>query len=173
MACSPFGVRGQLPRQIRAHLLQPVGESRVGRQPLAPLAMTITVSLVDMQPSASTRSKVAATAARERLVQSQRSDHRIGGDHREHGGHARESMPTSWPSTDPVPRCFRQWPSWAALSVVMIASAARLRRLDPPRDGFPKPPAASGHVRRSPMEPVERSPIDRPDAQRLRGSFAV
>ena len=37
--------------------------------PLAPLAITVTVSLVDMQPSESSRSKLTRVAAAERLVE--------------------------------------------------------------------------------------------------------
>ena len=57
--------------------------------PDAPLAMSSTVSLVDMQPSASMRSKVDAARGPQRSVERGRSTIGVGGDHAEHGGQAR------------------------------------------------------------------------------------
>ena len=51
-------------RSVQAWVSAAVKSSGVGVMPLAPLAMTVTVSLVDMQPSESRRSKLTRVAAR-------------------------------------------------------------------------------------------------------------
>ncbi len=60
-----------------------------GRTPVAPLASSSTVSLVDMQPSVSSRSKVPATADRSAASSSAGGQIRVGGQHAQHGGQRR------------------------------------------------------------------------------------
>ena len=49
----------------------------------------MTVSLVDMQPSESSRSKLTRVAARSAVSRSAAGDHGVGGEHDEHGGQLR------------------------------------------------------------------------------------
>ena len=71
-------------RSVQAWVSAAVKSSGVGVMPLAPLAMTVTVSLVDMQPSESSRSKLTAGRGAQRGVELGGRDDGVGGDHDEH-----------------------------------------------------------------------------------------
>ena len=106
----------------------------VGCRSEAPLASSSTVSLVDMQPSASIRSKVTRTAARSAASRAVVVGDGVGGDHDEHGGHRRGEHARAL--GDPADRPAAASASAACLatvSVVMIAvaAAARPRRRRP------------------------------------------
>ena len=57
-------------RSVQARVRASVRSGRLGVIPLAPLASTVTVSLVDMQPSESSRSKLTRVAARSAVSRS-------------------------------------------------------------------------------------------------------
>ena len=57
-----------------------------GAIPLAPDASNSTVSLVEQQPSMSSRSNVRAAGAAQRLIERRRIGDRVGGQHTQHGG---------------------------------------------------------------------------------------
>ena len=59
--------------------------SSVGVMPLAPLAISVTVSLVDMQPSESSRSNDDAGRCPQRAVGDRRVDDGVGGEDDQHG----------------------------------------------------------------------------------------
>ena len=93
--------------------------------PLAPLARTVTVSLVDMQPSESSRSKLTRVAGAQRRVEVVGRHDGVGGDDHEHRGQLRaRACRRPWPSRRSTSRRPRPRPACCTESVVMIASAA-------------------------------------------------
>ena len=94
--------------------------------PEAPAASRATVSLVDMQPSASSRSKVVPGRRRSDSVGGRGVDDGVGGDHAQHRRQRRvRACRRPWPCRRPSSR--RGWVTTAVLatvSVVRIASAA-------------------------------------------------
>ena len=73
------------PGRAQTAVTASANSSGPGATPQAPLAISSTVSLVDMQPSESIRSKVVAVAARSAASQRGRVDDGVGGEHDEHG----------------------------------------------------------------------------------------
>ena len=110
-----LGVGEQLHGQVGAGPGQGVGEVRAGSGviPLAPLASTVTVSLVDMQPSESSRSKLTRVAARSAVSRSSALATRVGGEHDEHGGElGGEHAGALGHARRPTSRGRRRRPAW-------------------------------------------------------------
>src|SRR5215467_4192772 len=147
-------------RSAQTSVSTPVNSPMLGRTPDAPLASSSTVSLVDMQPSVSSRSKVTLVAARSAAsrVPASRSASVL----------STQSMVASAGASMPAPLAMPPivYPSgrWnailATVSVVLIASAAAR-----PPDREASATAASAPAsrrsmgRRSPIRPVEQTAI--------------
>ena len=76
-------------RSVQARVTASVRSGSDGVMPEAPLASRATVSLVDMQPSESSRSKVTRVAARRAWSRSPAVGDGVGGEDDEHGGQLR------------------------------------------------------------------------------------
>ena len=72
-------------RSVQAWVSASAKSSIAGVTPLAPLAMIVTVSLVDMQPSESSRSKLVRGRGAQRGVELGGGDDGVGGEYDEHG----------------------------------------------------------------------------------------
>ena len=93
--------------------------------PLAPVASTSTVSLVDRQPSESTRSKLTPVAAFSAVCSTAGVDDRVGGEDDEHRGQARrEHAGALGHAADASSRRRCCTVVFGTVSVVMIARAA-------------------------------------------------
>ena len=92
--------------------------------PEAPLLITITVSLVDMQPSLSTRSKLSPAGLGQLITQPAGSTTASVVINTSMVARPGASMPAplAMPPTDQPSSA--SWPAWPPMSVVMIASAA-------------------------------------------------
>ena len=96
-----------------------------GRTPEAPLASSSTVSLVDMQPSVSSRSNVVAHRAAQRGVQLAGRQVGVGGEHDQHGGQRRgQHGGALGHAADRRSRCPATAQVLGTVSVVRMASAA-------------------------------------------------
>ena len=113
--------------------------------PAVPLARTITVSLVDVQPSTMRRLNESSTAAASASLQHVGLDRGVGGEHRQHRGHVRaRASPRPWPCRRPMKPPPATDASLATVSVVMIASAAAA-----PAVGRSSAPRAAGRPART------------------------
>ena len=75
-------------RSVQTSVTAAVSSAGSGVIPDAPLLSSSTVSLVDMQPSLSTRSKLTLVASASWSRSGARVDHGVGGDHHQHRGQA-------------------------------------------------------------------------------------